>query len=334
MTLHTSTEAALRIVLSAISIAATAAAQGAGLKVFHIGNSLTDQSYAMHSIAIGKGYTNVQYGRHMIPGAPIHWLWSHQSDGFRQALGPVGSSNSYSTTTSQYLSSTSIDVLVLQLFPQNGDNAQTMTDAGGNFAQAAYQGNPNCQVYVFGSYPEAGADYATTVPSYSMMAVQGAAGISARFPNRKPVLVIPVMQAFQQIGPSGMYADGVHANNNGKYLQALVHFATVYKADPHGAITSGLYMWDGNYSVDAAYAANAQNVAWNVVTTYAQSGVGGTYTVHAAHRTTSPITPSPSVALADLLGRVTGVSHIRAARGMVCSRRSGVTVRVAEVTKE
>ena len=53
------------------------------MAIFHVGNTLTDQAYGMHDIAKARKH-ETQFGRHMIPGAPLDWLWSHRSEGFRQ----------------------------------------------------------------------------------------------------------------------------------------------------------------------------------------------------------------------------------------------------------
>ena len=52
------------------------------LAIFHVGNSLTDQAYGMHDIAEARGH-DTKFGRHMIPGAPLQWLWEHRDKGFR-----------------------------------------------------------------------------------------------------------------------------------------------------------------------------------------------------------------------------------------------------------
>jgi len=51
--------------------------------IFHVGNSLTDQAYGMHDIAKARGH-QTKFGRHMIPGAPLDWLWNHRAEGFRE----------------------------------------------------------------------------------------------------------------------------------------------------------------------------------------------------------------------------------------------------------
>jgi len=51
--------------------------------IFHVGNSLTDQAYGMHDIAKAREHGTL-FGRHMIPGASLNWLWEHRGEGFRQ----------------------------------------------------------------------------------------------------------------------------------------------------------------------------------------------------------------------------------------------------------
>ena len=90
-----------------------------------------------------------------------------------------------------------------------------------------------------------------------------AAGISAKFPDKKPVRIIPVgevmyclhlrmkdgeVPGFKHI--ADLYADGAHLNSEGKYLEAVTHYAAVFQEDPHGCITSGLRFWKGPYSVE------------------------------------------------------------------------------------
>ena len=60
--------------------AATPAEAKEPVAVFHVGNSLTDQAYGMHDIAKARGH-QTKFGRHMIPGAPLDWLWNHRGEG-------------------------------------------------------------------------------------------------------------------------------------------------------------------------------------------------------------------------------------------------------------
>ena len=80
------TGVALATPVGAAEPGSSAAAPAPSLTVYHVGNSVTDTlNYGgLGSLATqaGGGYT---YGRHMIPGAPLEWLWRHQDSGFTEA---------------------------------------------------------------------------------------------------------------------------------------------------------------------------------------------------------------------------------------------------------
>ena len=101
-----------------------------------------------------------------------------------------------------------------------------------------------------------------------------AEGISARFPDKKPVELIPVGEVMYRLHLrmkdgkvpgyrhiADLYVDGVHLKAEGKYLEAVTHYAVVFQDDPHGSITSGLRFWKGPYGVDKAFA----EIVWDVV---------------------------------------------------------------------
>ena len=59
----------------------------------------------------------------------------------------------------------------------------------------------------------------------------------------------------------------------GKYVEAITHYATVFGDDPHGSITTGLRFWRGPYGVEKEFATVVWDVVWEVVTTYPHTGV-------------------------------------------------------------
>jgi hypothetical protein len=113
--------------------------------IFHVGNSLTDQAYGMHDIARARNH-RTKFGRHMIPGAPLDWLWNHRGEGFREPG---------SKPADEILRDEKWDALILQPF---GRAAQVSIQYGARYAAEAYKGNPECRVYVFANYPEIGKD--------------------------------------------------------------------------------------------------------------------------------------------------------------------------------
>jgi hypothetical protein len=70
-----------------------------------------------------------------------------------------------------------------------------------------------------------------------------------------------------------LYQDGVHLKPEGKYVEAVTHYATVFRDDPHGSITTGLRFWRGPYGVDKEFAEVVWDVVWEVVTGYPPTGV-------------------------------------------------------------
>jgi hypothetical protein len=268
--------------LAALPPTATAAEPVA---VFHVGNSLTDQAYGMHDLAKARGHETT-FGRHMIPGAPLDWLWNHRGEGFRapDAKKPAD----------EILREGKWDVLILQPF---GRDPEVSIEYGAKYAAEAYKGNPDCQVYVFANYPEIGKDQEKadqwTERWLSETDRKGRAnfekvarGISEKFPDRKPVRIIPVGEVMYRLHlkmqegkvpgfkhVKDLYEDGVHLKPEGKYLEAVTHYATVFQDDPHGSITSGLRFWDGPYGVEPKFAEVVWDVVWQVVTSDPLTGV-------------------------------------------------------------
>ena len=243
------------------------------LAIFHVGNSLTDQAYGMHDIAKARGH-ETKFGRHMIPGAPLQWLWEHRDEGFRAPDGKKPADD--------ILKDHKWDVLILQPFGRSPENS---IEFGVKYAEAAYAGNPDCHVFVFANYPQIGNEqerkgeweerWLSETDTRGRAAFEKVAkGISAKFPDKEPAKIIPVgevmyrlhlrmkdgkVPGFKHI--ADLYADGVHLNSEGKYLEAVTHYAVVFQEDPHDCIISGLRFWKAPYGVNKAFA----EVVWDVV---------------------------------------------------------------------
>lgn len=166
--------------------------------VFHVGNSLTDQAYGMHDIAAARKQ-ETKFGRHMIPGAPLQWLWDHRGEGFRAPDGKI--------PADEILKNSKWDVLILQPFGRDPENS---IEHGAKYAAAAYAGNPDCQVYVFANYPDIGKQQEKKDQWEERWLSEDdrkgraifekvAEGISARFPDKKAVEIIPVGEVMYRL---------------------------------------------------------------------------------------------------------------------------------------
>lgn len=259
----------------------------------------------------------------MVPGVPLHLVWSDCQKGMPDEWGfrrdVVSGNNGFTGTPDQYIQRTPVDVLILQVFPDNGDGATGGTLAGAvGFAGCAYQSNPNCQVYIYPSHNMTiGAHCDMT--QYTRIYEPLARAITTTYPSRKPALVIPVLHSWNQMldaGYTDLWSDG-HANNNGKYILITTFYATIYKSNPLGAITSNWY--GTGMSVTSAFATKAQQVAWSVVNSYPLSGVGGTAIAYRSAAQATGGFSAGSARAIDLSGRQIG--------GSTESRGVRVTVR-------
>lgn len=119
------------------------------VRVYFIGNSVTDtiRYGSLKKIAESRGIKMV-WGRTMIPGAPLEWIYTHPDDGFHeQQFG------TWKNALKDYI----WDIVVLQPFDRQLKN-QTGEDLGDvaiitKFARMAYEKNPDVQIYIYARWP-------------------------------------------------------------------------------------------------------------------------------------------------------------------------------------
>ncbi len=99
------------------------------LRTYFVGNSVTDtiRYGSLAKLAKSQGHT-LTWGRDMIPGSPLSWLWEHPKDGFQQE--PFGL---YPRALSEY----AWDVLSLQPFDRHLDGKDGDLAMAGNFIDLA-----------------------------------------------------------------------------------------------------------------------------------------------------------------------------------------------------
>ena len=177
--------------------------ENSGLRVFLVGTSATGHSKALHDIAEGHGYTTAKTKHALMGGASLGWLMTYMKPELKNDL----ATNKWDALSLQVTSP-------MPACMQYGAGFKK----GGGFAQLAYEGNPECQIYLFGGglHPR----FPTYMPGnwgvqdrLTRILEQGEAkGLSyqgrveaiadeftALFPHRKPCLIIPMEEVLVEL---------------------------------------------------------------------------------------------------------------------------------------
>ncbi len=258
------------------------------LRVYHVGNSVTDTiNYnGFRQLADSRGHKYV-FGRHMIPGAPLSWIWEHPADGFRED--PFGY---YPNALPNY----QWDVLTLQPSDRHLEGNDGDVAMAKNYIDLALPKSPNLRIYVYSRWPRRDKDGNLDFDKkwLSKFTSQWDGTEETRdyfekvtFELRKAypkiqnnILVVPVgdvlyelnqrMKAGQVPGYTNItqvYADGIHFNEVGSYIVGCTFYATLFKENPKGLTASP-------YKVNNPQLVNIiQDTVWKVVSTHALSGV-------------------------------------------------------------
>jgi hypothetical protein len=139
------------ILIILVSLITISAAEEKIVRVYFIGNSVTDtiRYNSLKKLAEARGI-NLVWGRTMIPGAPLDWIYTHPNNGFcEQSFG----------TWEKALTEFSWDIVVLQPFDRHlHGKTNTGEDLGdvaiiSKFAKMAYEKNPEVQIYIYARWP-------------------------------------------------------------------------------------------------------------------------------------------------------------------------------------
>lgn len=125
--------------------------RGETARVYFVGNSVTDtvRYGALEKLADSRGVKMV-WGRHMIPGAPLEWLYGHPNDGFTEE--PFGG-------WKKALNEFAWDAVILQPFDRHLHGKNDKGEAVGDvdliamMAKLAAAKNPDAQVYICARWP-------------------------------------------------------------------------------------------------------------------------------------------------------------------------------------
>lgn len=286
----------LALALTAIHLAPAAKSES----IYFIGNSVTDtvRYEGLQALAAARGHSQ-PWGRQMIPGAPLQWLWDHPSDGFTQA--PYG-------YPSNALPNYVWDNLSLQPFDRpltsDLDYSQryiSLLFGGDSPTSAQFSNRTATRILIYSRWPRQDpATYPGGPRDYDTLWLRNDSNVfeSASFFRNLTtqlrqqtvsgvslsdrVFLVPVgevmyqlnqqMRAGQVPGYSNifqLYTDGIHLNDVGAYLVACTFYAVIYRDNPTGLPVPSQYG-----SIPSNLVSRIQDTVWTVVQNEPLSGVG------------------------------------------------------------
>lgn len=259
------------------------------LHVYFVGNSVTDTiNYTgLAKLAESRGHQLV-WGRHMIPGAPLSWIWDHADSGFKEdPFGPYPSA----------LKNYAWDVLSLEPFDRHLDDDQgSDLPTARRFIDLSLPKSPHICVYVYSRWPRREKDGSLDYQAKWTRTYTGGwdgteetrdyfervvAALRKAYPQMKGrILLVPVGDVLYRLDQQMMankvpgytsvvqlYKDGIHFTNVGSYVVGCTYYATLFKEDPSGLPSEP-------YKVtDSALARIIQQTVWEVVGTHPLAGV-------------------------------------------------------------
>ncbi len=282
-------------------------------KVYHIGHSLIDRTdRTFNNLVEEHTGQSIDYFTKSIPGSPLHWHWSHPADGAKGNMGgghhpldllKTGQFDVLSMTESIPPNDES-HIPAIQWVDTFINNATTPTPEV--FIYSTWDRRKT-------SLPDDAQSIQEWMQNVTAFQVEWEAftqKIKDAHPT-VPIKIIPVglvlkeLQQrvldgtltlpggktfretfFKQNRPNSKYGgcdtiDHIHLSKTGIYTSAVTHYTAIFGSCPVGLPTQVPYssyndgcITDDDVIVDTALAAVIQEVAWEVLSGYAWSGVG------------------------------------------------------------
>ncbi len=258
------------------------------LRVYHVGNSVTDTiNYkGLSQLAQSRGHKYI-FGRHMIPGAPLSWIWEHPADGFSEE--PFGY---YPKALPNY----QWDVLTLQPFDRKLDGNDGDVVMAKNYINLVLPKSPNLRIYVYSRWPRRDENGSLDLDKKWTRKYTGGwdgteetkdyfekltLALRKAYPKlQKHILMVPVGDVLYELNQrikagqvpgytsiTQVYSDGIHFNEVGSYIVGCTFYATLYKENPKG-LTASPYKVNNPQLVGII-----QDAVWKVVSKHRLSGV-------------------------------------------------------------
>lgn len=256
------------------------------LRVFHVGNSVTDTiRYPAFQKMAASGSQNYIFGRHMIPGAPLSWLWDHPNDGFFEE--PFGR---YPKALTEHR----WDVLTLQPFDRQLEGTDGDLAMARKFIDLALPKSPDLRVVVYSRWPRkkddgslnfaeawgrrytGGWDNSNESKDY-FERLQGA--LQAAYPKLRVDMapvgdVLLALDASLKAKPFGsldsvndFYVDGIHFGDAGALTVGTTFYTVLFGRDPKGLDATPYG------KLDPEVVRRIQEVTWQVVSKHPRSGL-------------------------------------------------------------
>jgi hypothetical protein len=307
----------LLIVLVALAAFAPAsqaqnAPTGRTLRVYFIGNSVTDtiRYGSLAKLAASRGHKLI-WGRQMIPGAPLQWLWDHPNDGFTEK--PFG--YPADAFTQHEWDAISLQPFDRQLTSKDGSDDVTKIR---QYCEMAVTKSPDVQVYLYARWPRISSggkglkfdanDYDPAKPGSGAdlskvdgfeqrwLAKYGTGGLSNESRDyfdrllvearkatpflKKPIRLVPVghvmheLHLLMQGGHYPGYSSVYHLYKDGIHLNEMGSYvvACTYYAVIFGESPLGL-PFETYGKMDPGLAEVIQDTAWKVVSEHPETGV-------------------------------------------------------------
>ena len=276
------------LTILAVLLVNFAARSAETLRVYHVGNSVTDTiNYnGLSQLAQSRGHQYV-FGRHMIPGAGLGWIWDHPAEGFREE--PFGY---YPNALPNY----QWDVLTLEPFDRHLDGNDGDVPMAKNYIDLALRKSPNLRIYVYSRWPrrdkDGNLDYEKKWLSKYTGGWDGTEETRDYFEKltfelrkaypkiQERILIVPVGDVLYELNQrikagqvpgytsiTQVYADGIHFNEVGSYIVGSTFYATLFKENPKN-LTASPYKVNNPQLVSII-----QDAVWKVVSTHPLSGV-------------------------------------------------------------
>ena len=118
-------------------------------RVFYIGNSLTDNiRYSELAAMAEQTGDHIIWGRHMIPGAPLNWLWDHQEGFTTKPYGP----------SKQALAEYRWDVISFQPFDRHIEGDDGDRNVINRYLEVAAPVNAEARILIYAHWPRMRVD--------------------------------------------------------------------------------------------------------------------------------------------------------------------------------